>query len=177
MVTVQCTHAQCYLCLNTNTGETNDRDRRVAKGQHLYHDALNSLTTESTVRHWSQHQCCKSQKKSVHGLKPHACVTPQHHVLPALRAGRSTPTFHSRIPSPTSSIIDTDATCQFPVRHQTLEIIFVSPFHSNPSPSRSDSIQQTTPTLNPWSQPPASGPLRPLALWVSHQPATLPNHR
>ena len=126
------------------------------------------------MRHWSQHQCCRS-KKPVHGLQPHACAPSQHHVLLALRASRSTPTFHSRIPSPTSSIIDTDATSQFLFRHYTwkpfsrllstptatLKIILHPAHHSNTKSLVSTSCQRSTRPVALWVKSPARRPWPP----------------
>ena len=113
MVTVQCAHGQRYMCLNTNTGETNDRDRRVAKGQHLYHNALNSF--KSTVRQRSQHQCCRSKKNLF--TDPSLTLVSLSITTFCKRCVPASPLQRSRIQSPTSSITDTDATSQVPLRH------------------------------------------------------------
>ena len=117
---------------------------------------------KKTMRHWSQHQCCRS-KKTVHGPKPRACARPQHTIFcqrftPACPLRRFTHEFRLR-PSCTT---DADAlaphSCQrssrtslpplhlpptsFPLRHQTLENILMPAFHSDSSPSGSVSSQQ-----------------------------------
>ena len=149
------------------------------------------------MRHWSQHQCCRSKKLFTDpGLAPVSLPNTFfcQRFTPACPLRRFTHEFRLR----PSRITDADAlapnSCQrssrsppqdtnlpplqlpptsFPLRHWTLENILTPAFHSNPSPSRSVSSQHATPTLNPWPQSRASGPLRLVTLAISLQPATL----